>query len=199
MVDFEGDEQPLQLKVNTVLAKYIWLRGSIAIQCEVVIEDPLVGVFTLHNEFDLLLKEEGSEWRSVGLDELRRVLAARTCFEKSKSKAIDRQPAEQAPHRASHEVSSDCPTLLRMGEVTGLDACIQRVEAALYRASIPYLRSALTFVVPSILHARKVLRQSGLYPHPQHESIQVDAESGSPSDFWNAGRMRRRGTGRSPR
>jgi len=125
---------------------------------EVVVEDPLVGVFALHNEFDLLLKEEGSEWRPVGIDELRRVLAARKRLAKSESQDSDSQPAELEFHRTSNEIASDCPKLLRVGEVTGLDDCAQRIEAALYRTSIPHLRSALTFVVPSMLHARKILR-----------------------------------------
>lgn len=160
MIDYERSKPPLQLKVNNVLAKSVWLRVRLrdAGHSEVVVEDTSVGAFALHNAFDLLLKEQGSEWRSVGLDELRRVLAAQKRLEKSKSKAADRPPVELTAHESSNEVASDCPKLLRVGEVTGLDDCAQRIEAALYRTSIPHLRSALTFVVPSMLHARKILR-----------------------------------------
>jgi hypothetical protein len=179
MIDCERSEPPLQLKVNDVLARHIWLRApGGAGHAEVVIEDPLVGVFALDNEFDLLLKEQDSQWRSVGLDELRRVLAVQKRVAKSHSQASDRQPAELGSQGMSNAVERDCPKLLRVGEVTGLDACIQRIEAALYRASIPHCRSALTFVVPSMLQARKILLGSGLYPHPQYESVLVDPQSG---------------------
>jgi hypothetical protein len=179
MIDCERSEPPLQLKVNNVLAKHVWFRVLSGLgRGEVVVEDPLVGVFSLHSEFDLLLKEEGAEWRSVGIDELRRVLAAQKSLEKSKSNASDGQPAELGASKASNQIASNCPKLLRVGEVTGLDACVKRIEAALYRASIPHCRSALTFIGPSRLHAQKVLRQSGLYPHPQYESVLVVPESG---------------------
>jgi hypothetical protein len=57
------------------LVKCIWLRALQAarVRGEVVVDDPLVGVFALHNEFDLLLKEDGSAWRPVGLDYGQRV------------------------------------------------------------------------------------------------------------------------------
>jgi hypothetical protein len=179
MIDCERNEPALQLKVNDVLARHVWLRAANDLDHgEVVVEDSLLGVFSLHNEFDLLLKEEDSEWRPVGLDELRRVLAAQNCRDKSKRSPTEPEPAKTTAQRMSNEAASTSPKLLRVGEVTGLDACVQRIEAALYSASIPHCRSALTFVVPSMLHARKVLRSSGLYPHPQYESVLVDSESG---------------------
>jgi hypothetical protein len=175
LIDCQRSEPPLQLKVNDVLAKHIWLRApGGAGHGEVVIEDPLVGVFALDSEFDLLLKEEDSEWRPIGLDELRRVLTAQKCLAKSESQTSARQTAELGAQGMSNAVEK----LLRVGEVTGLDACIQRIDAALYRASIPHCRSALVFVVPSVLQARKGLRGSGLYPHPQYEAVLVDPQSG---------------------
>lgn len=111
-----------------MLAKHVWLRAaSDSGDGEVVVEDPLVGVFALHNQFDLLLKEEDSEWRPVELDELRRVLAAQS-RDRSKKNSSDPEPAELAAHRMSDETVSTSPKLLRMGEVTSLHACVQLAD-----------------------------------------------------------------------
>jgi hypothetical protein len=119
MIDCERSELPPQLKVNNILAKHVWLRAARgADEGEVVVEDSLVGVFALHNHFDLLLKEGDSEWRPIELDELRSVLLSQKCPNKSKKDQSDPQPAQLSAHRTSNEDASASPKLLRVGEVT---------------------------------------------------------------------------------
>jgi len=170
----------VQVKVNDTLAKSVRLRfcPGVAGHLDVVVEDRWLGAFTLHRGFDLLLKEECSDWRPVGLDELRSILAAHRRRADFEIKAGSGHGAGYVPQEPPNDIAGNRPTAPRVGEVTGLDASLQRIEAVLYRAAIPHCRAGLVFIIPSMLDARKVLRDFGLCQHAQYESVLVDPESG---------------------
>lgn len=172
-------EPPLQLKINDTLAKSVRLRSRPGApgDREVVVEDPWLGVFALSSQFDLLAKEEGSGWRSVTLDELRRILAANTDVQDTDDERNDHQTLELTPPGEPNELAGARPKLVRLGTIIGLDACVQRIEALLYKALIPHLRAGAAIVVPSMLNARECLRRGGFCQDQRYESVLFDPES----------------------
>jgi hypothetical protein len=173
-------EPGLQLKINDMLAKSVRLRSRPGARGdrEVVVEDPWLGVFALHRQFDLLVKQKDSEWRAVTLDELRSILVSTKDVLDAGEEASDHQTLAPTLPDESTESREKPPGLVRLGEIIGLDACVQRIEAILYRASIPHLTAGSTFVVPSMLNARECLRQAGFHQDQRYESVLVDPESG---------------------
>jgi hypothetical protein len=171
-------EPPLKLKINDTLAKSVRLRSRPGAPGDrkVVVEDPWLGVFALSSQFDLLAKEEGSEWRSVTLDELRRILAANTDVQDTDDERNDHQTLELTPPGEPAEFARKRPKLVRLGEIIGLDACVQRIETLLYRASIPHQRAGSTFIVPSMRDARECLRRGGFCQDQRYESVLFDPE-----------------------
>lgn len=99
------------------------------------------GCFRASNEFDPVLKEKGREWRPGGLDELQRVLEAEERIAKSKTKSAAVNRVNCSPRKSRMLLRETVQNCVGWESITGLDACVQRIEAALYRASIPFLRS----------------------------------------------------------
>ncbi|SPF48210.1 hypothetical protein SBA1_820012 [Candidatus Sulfotelmatobacter kueseliae] len=176
MNECDQTEPSLQLKINDTLAKSVRLRSHPGApgDREVVVEDPWLGLFALNSQFDLLVREAGSPWRAVTLDELRAILAATTGFpDKATS---DRQtPGPTAPN-GPNEFAGAHPKLVGLGTMTGLDACLQRIATLLYRASIPHLRAGSTFVVPSMMNARECLLRAGFHRDERYEAVLFDPE-----------------------
>ena len=171
-------EPKQQVKINSTLAKSVRLRShpGAPSDFEVVVEDPWLGSFAVHHNFDLLLKEKDSEWRPVTLDELRSILIANRDFRDAGEEPNDRQTLELTPPGEPDEFARKRPKLVRLGEIIGLDACVQRIEALLYRASIPHQRAGSTFIVPSMRDARECLRRGGFCQDHRYESVLFDAE-----------------------
>ena len=173
-------EPKQQVKINSTLAKSVRLRSHPGApgDFEVVVEDSWLGSFAVHHNFDLLLKEKDSEWRPVTLDELRSILIAnRDCLDAGEE-PNDRQTLELTPRGEPAEFAWKSPRLVRLGEIIGLDACVQRIETLLYRASIPHQRAGSTFIVPSMRDARECLRRGGFCQDQRYESVRVDPNSG---------------------
>jgi hypothetical protein len=173
-------ESPLQVKVNEALAKSVRLRsrpGAPGVR-EVVVEDSWLGAFALSSQFDLSVKQEGSDWRAVTLDELRSILGANKHFLDAGEKASNHQTLELTPPGEPNEFAGARPNLVRLGTIIGLDACVQRIEAILYRASIPHLTAGSTFVVPCMVDAREHLQRAGFRQDQRYESVLFEPESG---------------------
>jgi len=180
MLECKPDEPQVQVMLNGVIAKSVRLRfcPGVSGHLDVIAEDFWVGLIVLTPEFDIFVREECSDWRHVQLGELRSILAARRDSSKLESKARDKDVVDLTPRSAPNGFAAEPVRLVRVGEVIGLDASVQRVEAALYRASIPHVRAGATFVIPSALRARKALLRAGFCQHPDYESVLVDPESG---------------------
>ena len=169
----------LQIQINGTVATSVRLRSQHGApgQLEVVVDDPWLGVFALHRQFDLLVKEEGAEWRTVTLDELRGILEANINPPGADEKANDHQMRGPMLPNPPNELAGARPKLVRLGTITGLDSCVQRIEAILYRASIPHLTAGSTFVVPSMMSARACLLRAGFHQDQRYESVLFDPES----------------------
>ena len=180
MIECNTGGSMLQVMMNGVIAKSVRLRfcPGVAGHLDVMAEDRQVGKFALHSGFDLLVRQDYSDWHRVELDELRSILIAQRDSSKLENKVHDKDVVDLTPRRASSEITARPIRLVRVGEVIGLDAALQRVEVALYRESIPHLRAGATFVIPDALHARKALLRAGFCQHPDYESAVVDPQSG---------------------
>lgn len=154
---------PCELRVNGIRVRSVNLRcpDDAAGDFQVVINDPQIGSFSLHRGFELEMREEGLPWRPVMLDQLTKVLAARSeCLwtgdlpnasERAERQLFDRLDDVDIPHRRSP----------RLGKITGHDRCVQRVQAVLYQAAIPHRVSGTVFLVPNSAHARSILIRAG--------------------------------------
>lgn len=180
MIECEPGGSRLQVMMNGVIAKSVRLRfcPGVGGHLDVMAEHSELGRFALHGEFDLLMREDYSDWRPVHLDELRSILIAQRESSKLENQAHDKDVVDLTPRQALSELAAKPVRLVRVGEVIGLDASVQRVEAAFYRESIPHLRAGATFVIPSALRARTTLIRAGFCQHPDYESVVVDPQSG---------------------
>jgi hypothetical protein len=169
-------EPSLQLKINDTLARSVRLRSHPGApgDVDVVVEDPWLGAFALSNQFDLHVREEGSDWRPVALEELRAILAATTGVPDTET-SNHQTPGPKPPDGPS-EVAGARPKLVRLGTLAGLDACLQQIEEILYRASIPHLTAGSTFVVPSMMNARECLLRAGFHQDERYEAVLFDPE-----------------------
>lgn len=169
-------ESPLQVKINDTLAKSVRLRSQHGApgHLEVVVEDPWLGVFALHRQFDLLMQEEGSDWCPVTLDQLRAILPAYTGV--PDTDISDHQTPGPTPPNGPNGFAGARPKLVRLGTIIGLDACVQHIGAILYRASIPHLTAGATFVVPSMMNARECLLRAGFHQDERYEAVLFDPE-----------------------
>jgi hypothetical protein len=128
-------DPPLRIQINGTVTTSVRLRSQHGApgQLEVVVDDPWLGVFALHRQFDLLVREEGAEWRTVTLDELRGILEANINPLGADKKTNDHQMRGPMPPNPPNEPAGARPKLVRLGPIIGLEACVQRIEAILYR------------------------------------------------------------------
>ena len=73
----ETGPSPFELRVNGVVVESGYFRDRLppATGIELVISDPQIGCFALHAGFNLKLREPGSDWRRVTLNEVKKSLA----------------------------------------------------------------------------------------------------------------------------
>jgi hypothetical protein len=92
-------EPRLQVKINDTLAQSVHLRSHPGLpgHLEVVVEDPQLGAFALHNDFDLSVKDKDSDWRPVSLDDLRKVLVKNTDIQDTDDETKNHKILESTP------------------------------------------------------------------------------------------------------
>jgi hypothetical protein len=157
---------PSELRVNGVVIRSVQVRNrnDAGGEFQVVINDPQIGSFPLHSGFELEMREEGSPWRSVTLEELTKVLAAHS--ESLRTAHIPKVPdrAKRQPLDRLDEVDIPRSRSPRLGKITGHDRCVQHVQALLYEAAIPHRVSGTVFLVPNSAQAQTILIRAGFEP-----------------------------------
>lgn len=150
-------------RVNGILihSAQVRHRNDAGGEFQVVIKDPQIGSFPLHSWFDLEMREEGSPWRSVTLEHLAKVLAARS--ESLRTVDLSKVPDREKPQPFDRLDEVDIPHSRspRLGTTTGHDRCVQHVQALLYEAAIPHRVSGTVFLVPNSAQARTILIRAG--------------------------------------
>jgi hypothetical protein len=178
---------PLELRVNGLVVESGYFRENPppATGSELVISDPQIGCFALHEGFSLELREPGSDWEQVTLDEVKKTLSATDDFLRAQDESKAQETAEprstthfddvDAAHRAEHAT-----VIAEEGEH------IMRAEAALFRAGIPHLLlpfqknkfASKLFMVPHLARAKACLRRAGFQVNFQSETILFDGRTG---------------------
>jgi hypothetical protein len=156
------DELPWDLKVNGISVQSVQIRSVPASDdFQILMTDPQLGRFSLTRAFELEMREEGSSWRTVTLEQLTKALTESSEFlqtedipkasEMAERRLFDRFDDLDIPHRSSP----------RVGKITGHVRCVKRVQAVLYEAAIPHQVSGTVFLVPDAAQARIVLIHAG--------------------------------------
>jgi len=156
------DELPFELLVNGISVRSVHIRSVPASDdFQILMTDPQLGRFSLTGAFELEMREEGSSWRTVTLEELTKALSESSEFlqaedlpkssEMAERRLFDRFDDLDIPHRSSP----------RVGKITGHVRCVKRVQAVLYEAAIPHQVSGTVFLVPDAAQARIALIRAG--------------------------------------
>ncbi len=156
------DELPWELKVNGIPVQSVQIRSVPASDdFQILMTDPQFGRFSLTSAFELEMREEGSSWRTVTLEQLTKALTESSEFlqtedipkasEMAERRLFDRFDDVDIPHRNSR----------RVAKITGHDRCVKRVQFLLYEAAIPHQVSGTVFLVPDAAQARIALIRAG--------------------------------------
>jgi hypothetical protein len=157
------DELWWELRVNSMPVRTVHIRcaSELADGFQIVIDDPQVGSISLHDGFELEMRQPGSPWRPVTLEQLKKTFAKSNEYLRPRhlprsSERTERQLPDQLddvdiPHRSSP----------RLGKIVGHVRCVKRVQAVLYEAAIPHQVSGTVFLVPDAEQARITLIRAG--------------------------------------
>jgi hypothetical protein len=156
------DELPFELRVNRSPVRSAHIRCDPASDdFQILMTDPQIGRFSLTDAFELEMREEGSSWRPVTLEQLKMTLTESSEFlqtedipkasEMAERRLFDRLDDLDIPHRNSP----------RVAKITGHDRCVKRVQFLLYEAAIPHDVSGTVFLVPDANQARIALIRAG--------------------------------------
>ena len=156
------DELPFELLVNGISVRSVQIRSVPASDdFQILMTDPQLGRFSLTGAFELEMREEGSSWRTVTLEQLTKALTESSEFlqtedipkasEMAERRLFDRFDDVDIPHRNSP----------RVAKITGHDRCVKRVQFLLYEAAIPHQVSGTVFLVPDVAQARTTLVRAG--------------------------------------
>jgi hypothetical protein len=164
-----ADVRQVNVKVSGITFESVRLRHDLGSgDCDILIDDPHIGRFALTAAVpDLELREEGSDWRQVTLDELKKILADELAEVAETPQASD--TAEESFNR-----------LVAEGEH------IMNAEIALFNAGIPFLQlpfqqnkfASNLFMVMSVSKARACLQRAGFQPKFDSETVLFDGCNG---------------------
>ena len=159
---FRVDELPCKLMVNGIPVQSVHIRcvpGS-ADDFQVLIDDPQIGSISLHDGFELEIREQDS-WRPLTLEQLKKTLAERSEYLRRADLPKSAERAERQLFDRLDDVDIPPRRSPRLGKITGHDRCVKRVQAVLYEAAIPHQVSGTVFLVPDAAQARTTLIRAG--------------------------------------
>ncbi len=136
---------------------------------DILVDDTSLGSLAITSDCVLEIREAGTEWRTVTLDELKSVLFGDSprATEMSERRMFDRLDDIEVAHRPSS----------RLADLTGHADCQKRVQALFYRAGLPHRSAGTVFVVPDLHRARIVLCRAGFYPSPISPAALVEPQT----------------------
>ena len=134
---------------------------------DILVDDAVLGTLAVTADCILELREAGTGWRTVTLDDLKSVLLGHTASLTSDelpeaSKLVEQQLFD----RLDEGVVDRRPRSLQFGDLTGHSNCLKRVQSLFYRAGLPHKSAGMVFVVRNLPLARAVLCKGGFYPSP---------------------------------
>jgi hypothetical protein len=174
------DELPCELMINGIPVRSVHIRCApdSPEDFQILITDPQIGSFALHDGFELEMQEQGSPWRPVTLQQLMKTLTKSSEFlhagdmpkssEVVERRLFDRLDDVDIPHRRSP----------RLSELTGHDECVKQVQKVLREARVPHRVAGSVFVVPSALQARICLMKAGFRKSTIAPAALIEPRSG---------------------
>jgi hypothetical protein len=159
----EIDELSCKLRVNGLLVQSVHVRcvPELADDFQIVITDPQIGSFSLHGGFELEMREEGSSWRTVTLEQLTKAITGSSEFLQAEDLPMSSEMAERRLFDRIDDVDIPHQRSPRLNQLTGQDECVREVQRVLREARVPHRVSGTVFVVPSAFRARICLLRAG--------------------------------------
>jgi hypothetical protein len=173
------DELRCELKLNGVPVKSVGIRGPSDFHedLEIVVIEPALGSFALHDGFEIEVREPNSTWRQVTLNELRAMLKETSLL------AVGDLPTASA--------IAECRLFARvegievpqwessLRSVLGRqEACVRYVQRLFYGVRIPHLVAGTVFSVPSVPTARIQLKRAGFRQSEISSTALVEPKTG---------------------
>lgn len=173
------DDLPFELMVNGLPVQSVHFRYvPDSDDFQIVITDPEIGSFSLHAGFELKMREQGSSWRRVTLEQLTKALTESSEF----LHVSDMPKSSETVERRLFDRRDDVDILYRrsprLSELTGHDECVRQVRKVLYERRIPHRVAGTVFVVPSVIRTRMVLSRAGFRPSPIAPAALIEPRSG---------------------
>jgi hypothetical protein len=128
---------------------------------EIVITDPQIGSFSLHGGFELEMRQEGSSWRTVTLEQLTKAITGSSEFLQAEDVPKSSEMAERRLFDRIDDVDIPHQRSPRLNQLTGQDECVREVQRVLREARVPHRVAGTVFVVPSAFRARICLLRAG--------------------------------------
>jgi hypothetical protein len=166
-----ADVRQVNVKVSGITFESVRLRHDLGSgDCDILIDDPQIGRFALTAAVPSLELQEGSDWRQVTLDELKKILAD------------DGEPAEAAEESQASEAAEreSFNRLVAEGEH------IMNAEIALFNAGIAFLQlpfqqnkfASNLFMVLNVPKAKACLQRAGFQAKFDSETVLFDGCNG---------------------
>src|ERR1022692_1101427 len=165
-----ADVRQVNVKVNGITFESVRVRHDLGLDdFDILIDDPHIGRFALTAAFpDLELRDEGSDWRQVTLDELKKILA-----DNGELAEVAEEPQASAERESFNRLVAE-------GEH------IMNAEIALFRAGIPFLQlpfqrnkfASNLFMVLNVSKARACLQRAGFQAKFDSETVLFDGGNG---------------------
>jgi len=173
------DELPFELLVNGIPVRSVDVRCAPASDdFQVLLTDPQLGRFSLTGAFELEMREKGSSWRPVTLEQLTKTLTENSEFLRAQDLP---KSSEMAEHRLFDRIDDvDIPyqSLPRLSPFTGHDECVREVKRVLREARMPHQVAGAVFVVRSAIRTRICLLRAGFRKSPISPTALVEPRTG---------------------
>src|SRR5579872_7044808 len=144
------DELPCDLMVNGLRFQAVHIRyvPDSADNFQLVLSDPILGAFALHAEFRFVMRDEGSCWRPVTLEQLTKILLESGKLLRALDVPKSLETVEHQMFDRLHDIDFPHRKSLRKNKLTGHDECVRKVQKVLREARVPHQVAGTVFVVP---------------------------------------------------
>lgn len=174
------DQIPCDLIVNGVSFPSVQIRyvPNSTDNFQLVVTDPILGAFALHSEFELVMRNEGSSWRPVTLEQLTKALTESSEFVRGGDMQQSSEIAERRMFEKLDDIDSRHRRSRRLSELTRHHECVREVQKVLREARVPHQVAGTVFVVPSAFRSRICLIRAGFRKSPISPAALIEPQSG---------------------
>jgi len=174
------DELPCDLMVNGLRFQAVHIRyvPDSADNFQLVLSDPILGAFALHAEFELVMRDEGSCWRPVTLEQLTKILLESGKLLRALDVPKSLETVEHQMFDRLHDIDFPHRKSPRKNKLTGHDECVREVQKVLREARVPHQVAGTVFVVPCAFRTRICLIRAGFRKSTISPGALIEPRSG---------------------